>query len=259
MINDDDRADSAGEQTASGPASARIGRGAPRPRTENPEALLRQLSTRGPKTPSASDTTAGLPAGGGNCVQVLFDALLPRLQTWVEQCLSEELPQVAQVCLDRTVPRLVAERADTPLQAPLDEKVSPLVRDEVMAALAAEEDESPTASALKGAISSAVAILLATTFTTEPGGAVPPPAPRREPVPDSSFNIADPIGAVPGMDRMDPHPEGRAIYLPTVHGATGGTTENVLPILAGTGDPRGTDNRLGLHETENRDPYRLSR
>ena len=58
---------------------------------------------------------------------------------------------------------------------------------------------------------------------------------------------------------MDPHLEGRSIYLPTVHGATGRTTENVLPILAGTGDPRWTDNRLGLHETENRDPYRLSR
>ena len=104
-----------------------------------------------------------------------------------------------------------------------------------------------------------MAIHLATTFTTETGGAVPPPPPRREPVPDSRFNIADPIGAVPGLDRMDPHPEGRAIYPPTVHGATGRTTETFLPILAGTGDPRGTDNHLGLHDTENRDPYRLCR
>ena len=253
------RADSAGEGTASGRASTRSGRGAPRPRTENPEALLRPLPTRGQKTPSASDTTAGLPAGGGNRVQVLYDALLPRLQTWMEESRAEELPQVVQICLYRTVPRLVAEHADTALQALLDEKLDHLGREEVVAALAVEEDESPTALALKGAISSAVAIRLATTFTTETGGAVPPPAPRNEPVPDSIFNIADPIGAVPGIERMDPHPEGRAIYLPIVHGATGRTTENVLPILAGTGDPRGTDNRLGLHETENQDPYRLSR
>ena len=46
----------------------------------------------------------------------------------------------------------------------------------MVAALAGEEDESPTALALKGAISSTVAIRLATTFTTETGGAVPPPA-----------------------------------------------------------------------------------
>ena len=97
------------------------------------------------------------------------------------------------------------------------------------------------------------------TLTTETGGAVPPPAPRREPVPDSSLNIADPIGAVLGIGRMDPHSESRAIFLPTVHGATGRNTQSVLPILADTGDPRGTDNRPGLHETENRGPYRLSR
>ena len=127
------------------------------------------------------------------------------------------------------------------------------------AALAAEEDESPTALALNGASSFILAISLATTFKTETGGAVPPLAPRREPVPDSSLNIADPIGAVPGIDRMDTHPEGRAVYLPTVHGATGRTTETFHPILGGMGDPRGTENRQGLHETENRDPYRLSR
>ena len=94
------RADSAGEDTASGRASNRSGRGAPRPRTENPEALLLPPSTRGQKTPSASDTTAGLPDGGGNRVQVLYDALLPRLQTWMEEFLAEELPSVVQVCLD---------------------------------------------------------------------------------------------------------------------------------------------------------------
>ena len=104
----------------------------------------------------------------------------------------------------------MAGHADTALQALLDEKIAPIVRDEVVAALAAKEDESPTALALEGAIGSAVAIRLATKFTTETGGAVPPPAPRREPVPDSSINIAYPLGAIPGIDRMDPHPEAEA-------------------------------------------------
>ena len=121
----------------------------------------------------------------------------------------------------------------------------PLVHDEVVAALAAEEDESSIALALTGAISSAVAIRLATTFTTETGGVVLPPAPRREPVPDSSFNIADPIGAVPGIDRMDPDPEDRAIYLPTVHGATERTTEIVPPYSPVRATPAGQTTAWG--------------
>ena len=119
------RADSAGEDTASGRAITRSGRGAPPPRTENPEALLRPPSTRGQKTPSASDTTAGLPAGGGERAQVLYDAVLPRLQTWMEEFLAEELPSVVQVCLHRTVPRMVAGHADTALHALLDKKIAP--------------------------------------------------------------------------------------------------------------------------------------
>ena len=59
----------------------------------------------------------------GNRVQVLCDALLPRLKTWMEDFLDKELHQVVQVFLDRTVPRLVAEHADTALQALLDEKI----------------------------------------------------------------------------------------------------------------------------------------
>ena len=125
-----------------------------------------------------------------------------------------------------------------------------------MAALAVEKDQSPTALDLKGAISSAVAIFLA---TIETGGAVPPQEPRREPVPDSSFSIANAIVAVPGIDRMDPHPEGRSMYLSIVQVTTGRTTDIFFPILTGTSDPRWTDNRLRLHETENRDPYRLSK
>ena len=73
------RADSAGEDAAFGRVSTRSGRGAPRPRTENPEALLHLPSTRGQKTPSASDTTSELPAGRANRVQVRYDALLPLL------------------------------------------------------------------------------------------------------------------------------------------------------------------------------------
>ena len=131
----------------------------------------------------------------------------------------------------------MAKHADTAIRTQLDEIIAPLVREEVLAPLAAEEDESPTALALKGAISSAVSIRLATIFTTETGGTVPPPASRCETGPDSSNNIADPISAVSWIYMMDPHPEVEAIYLPTVQGATGRTTEIFLPILAGTGGP----------------------
>ena len=92
---------------------------------------------------------------------------------------------------------------------------------------------------------SVVAIRLATTFKTETGGAVQPPAPRRETVSDSSNNIADPISAVPGIDMMYTPPEGKALYLQTVHSATGRTTGKFLPLLAGTGGPHGKKSVLG--------------
>ena len=64
------------------------------------------------------------------------------------------------------------------------------MREEVVTALAAEEDDSPTAFALKGAITSAVDIRLAMKFTTETVGAVPSSAPNRETFPSSSYNFA---------------------------------------------------------------------
>ena len=110
---------------------------------------------------------------------------------------------------------------------------------EVVAAIAAEEDESPTALARMGAISTAVAIRLATKFTTETPDAVPPPGTRRETVPDPRNNIANPTGAVTGIDMTDPYSEDKSIYLLTGHGATGWPTENFLPTLASNGGPAG--------------------
>ena len=133
------------------------------------------------------------------------------------------------------------------------------MRDEVVAVLSAEGDESATAFALKEGISSAVVSRLATMSTTETGGAVLRPTPRRETVPGSSHNFADPNGSVPGINMMDPHSEGKAIYLPTVHGVIGGTTENFPSTPAGTGGPRGTENCSGLPGTGNRDLHRSSR
>ena len=55
----------------------------------------------------------------------MYDALLPRLRTWMQEFIAEELHQVFQDCLDQTVPRLVAEHADPELCDLLDQKIAP--------------------------------------------------------------------------------------------------------------------------------------
>ena len=65
----------------------------------------------------------------GNRMQVLYDVLIPRLQTRSQEFLATELPQVVHICLDRSVQRLVEKHANTALRALLDEKIALLVRD----------------------------------------------------------------------------------------------------------------------------------
>ena len=139
----------------------------------------------------------------------------------------------------------------------LDELLPTLVRREVVTALATVYDESPSGTALKGAISSAVADRLATTFPAEAG--VDARAQHDSTAPDFTQTHAEPIGAAPGIGTMAPHPEGKSIYLPPFYGATGGPTDNGPPVLADTTGPRGTENRLGRFATEKRQPYRSSR
>ena len=93
--------------SASGRLSTRSGRGAPRPRVDNPEALLRPPPRPGRTRASASDVTPAASVGTENYVQWMINAIQPRIQAWVEEFLATELPQVARVCLDRTVPALV--------------------------------------------------------------------------------------------------------------------------------------------------------
>ena len=94
----------------------------------------------------------------------MIDAIQPRMQARVEEFLTTELPQVACVYLDRTVPTLVDEHVRSAIPPLLDELLPTLVRREVVIALATVDDESPSGTALKGAISSAVATRLAPTF-----------------------------------------------------------------------------------------------
>ena len=81
------------------------------------------------------------------------------MKVWVAEFLTTELLQVARVCLDRTVPALVDEHVRTAIPPLLDELLPAFVRREVVTALATVDDESPSGTALKGAIISAVAPL----------------------------------------------------------------------------------------------------
>ena len=115
-----------GDDSASGRASTSSDKGAPRPRIEDPEALLRQPPPAGrKKRPSASDVTPGASAGTGNRVQWMLDAIQPRLQAWVEEFLTEELPPLVRVCLDRAVPDAVDAHLKSAIPPLLDDLVSP--------------------------------------------------------------------------------------------------------------------------------------
>ena len=161
------------------------------------------------------------------------------------------------MCLDRTVPALVGEHVRSAIPPLLDELLPTLVWLEVVTALATVDDESLSGTALKGAISSAVANRLATNFPAE--AEVDARAQRDSTASDFTQTNAEPIGVAPGISKMAPHPEGKSIYLPTLYGAIGGPTENTHPTLADTAGPRGTENLLGRFATEKRQPGRSSR
>ena len=167
------RTDSTREDTASGRASTHSGRGAPRPRTENPEALLRPPSTRGQKTLPLRTLPPGYRPVGGTAYKCCTTRYSRDYKPgWRSSSLRKYLRSSRFAWTERYQDWW--RSMQTPRSKPCWTRRSPLVRDEVVAALIAEEDESAAALALKVAISSAVSIRLATTFTAETGGAVNP-------------------------------------------------------------------------------------
>lgn len=128
----------------------------------------------------------------------------------------------------------------------------------MIAALAPEEDGSPTATDLKVSIKFAMAVLLATTFTSETFQAVPPQAPRVRAIPVSIRTFAEAVGGVPVLDMMEPHSDSKPIYLQASYGPESGAPEIVPPLFRQYGRPRGTESRLAFPETENRGHYRSS-
>ena len=160
------RPEQAGD-SETGLLSATSGRGALRPGMDIPEALLR-LPPQPGRTRGSYFTPAML-GGTGNHVQWMIDAIQPRMQAWVEEFFTTELPHVSRVYFDRTVPALVDEHMRSTIPLLLDELLPTLVRREVVTGLATVYDESSSVTALKGAISSAVADRLATNFPVEAG------------------------------------------------------------------------------------------
>ena len=129
---------------------------------DSPEALLRpQLQPDG-KRSSTSDETPITLVGTENRVQWMIDAIKPRLKAWAKAFSATELSQVTHECLNGTVPDFADAHARSTILPLLDELLPTLVRREGVAALATEDDESPSGTALKRATSSAVADRLAT-------------------------------------------------------------------------------------------------
>ena len=87
-----------------------------------------------------------------------------------------------------------------------------------MEALANVDDESPSGTALKGAISSAVTDRVATTCPTESG--VDARAQRDSTAPAFMLTHAELIGAALNIVRMAPRPESEPIYLLPFYSAT---------------------------------------
>ena len=126
------------------------------------------------------------------------------------------------MCLDRTMPELEDEHVRSAITLLLDELLPALFRREVVTALATVDEKSPSRTALRGTIISAVADRLATTFPAEAG--VDGRAQRDSTAPDFTLTHAEPIGAAPQIGTMAPHPEGKNICLPPFYGAIGGPT-----------------------------------
>ena len=139
-----------GGDSASGRLSTRSGRCAPRPRVDNPEALLRPPPRPGRTQASASDFMPATSVSTGNRVKWMIDAIQPRMQAWFEKFLTTELSQVARVCLDRTVPAVVDEHVRTATPPLWDELLPTLDRREVVAAVATVDDESLSGHGSKG-------------------------------------------------------------------------------------------------------------
>ena len=245
-----------GGDSASGRLSTRSGRSARRPRVDNPEALPHPPLHPGRTQASASDVTPAASVGTGNRVQWMIDAIQPPMQAWVEAFLTKEPPQVACVCLDRTVPALLDEHVHSAIPSLLDELLPILVRREVVTALATVDYESPSGTALNGAISSAVAIVWPRPFPPKQGSmrarsATQPLRILRK----RTLNRSAPHpGSVqwPLTGRVGPFTSHR--YMVPQEGP-----QKMAPVLADTAGPRGTENRLGRFVTEKRQPYRSNR
>ena len=73
------------------------------------------------------------------------------------------------MCLDRTVSELVEKHVCSTIHSLLEELPPAVVRREVVPALATVDEESPSGTDLKGAITSAVLDPLCTNFLAEAG------------------------------------------------------------------------------------------
>lgn len=105
-------ADYGGEDYASRRASNCNGGSATHLQVENPEALLRMRSVGGRKTSTASKHTASNRSGVEHRLQFISHTVLRRLKFWLEDYFTRELPELAQVSLDRAVPELVLQHIE---------------------------------------------------------------------------------------------------------------------------------------------------
>lgn len=145
--------------------------------------------------------------------------MLLRLQIWMEENITKQVPELAKVFLDQTVPGLVACHVKDMFRLLIVEKITLLVCDEFVGALVPEEDGSRATPDSTGATSSALYFRLCTIPSSETAHATPLRVKhvRAEPVSISTFT--DAVGAERGLDVMDSHQEGKSIYFPAAHGA----------------------------------------
>lgn len=165
--------------------------------------------------------------------------MLPHLQTWMEENITKQVPELAQVFLDQTVPALVARHVEDMFRLLMVDKITLLVCDELAGALVPKEDGFPAAPDLTGEISTAFSFRVCTISSSETAHAALlwVTHVRAEPVSTPSF--ADAVGDELGLDTINSHPEGKAIYLPAAHGAKRRTAESInrnSPIRAALWD-----------------------
>ena len=200
-VFNDERTGTGGD-SASWRLSIRYSRGALRSRVDTLEALLRLPPQLGGMQSSELDVTPAVSVGTVNGVQCMIGAIKPQFQAWLETFLATELPQVARVCLDRTVTAIVDEYVRSAIPLLLVELLPALVRREVVTAFATVDEESPSGMAAKGAVSSAVADRLATTFHAKTG--VDARVQRDSTALEFTKTHAELIGAAPGIGTLAP-------------------------------------------------------